>query len=507
MEPYSRFTRIPCVKRKRDSYAIIWVVPRKPFVPLDERFFITYHVYRKELIMKKRETLSSRLGFIFLSAGCAIGLGNIWRFPYVTGKYGGGAFVLIYIIFLILLGLPIIVMEFSVGRSSRLSIAKAMHSLEKKGQKWHLFSYLAMAGNYLLVMFYTTISGWMLSYLFKMIRGDFNGLNNQQVQQTFQDLQASPQLSIFWMIVVVLIGFMVCLLGLQKGVEKITKLMMGSLLAVMLLLVIKSFTLPGFIEGIKFYLVPDFQKLMNEGIFNAIYAAMGQAFFTLSVGMGGMTIFASYLDKKRTLTGESINIMILDTFVALTAGLIIFPACFTFGVDVSSGPSLVFVTFPNIFNAMGNAQLWGTLFFIFMNFASLSTIIAVFENIVSFSIDMFQWTRIRSVIVNLLLIIILSIPAAIGSNILSFIQPLGPHSAILDLEDFLVSNIIMPIGSLVFIFFCTRKMGWGWNHFIDEANSGKGTKFPEKARYYVSYLLPIIILFIFIAGLINTFSR
>ncbi|MDE6195911.1 MAG: sodium-dependent transporter [Erysipelotrichaceae bacterium] len=455
--------------------------------------------------MKKREKLSSRLGFIFLSAGCAIGLGNIWRFPYVTGKYGGGAFVLIYILFLILLGLPIVIMEFSIGRSSQLSIAKAIHALERKGQKWHLFSYFGMAGNYLLVMFYTTISGWMLAYLFKMLKGDFNGLNNQQIQQTFQDLQASPQANIFWMAIVVLIGFAVCSFGLQKGVEKITKLMMGSLLAVMLLLVIKSFTLPSFIEGVKFYLVPDFTKLMDEGLFNAIYAAMGQAFFTLSIGIGGMTIFASYLDKKRTLAGESINIMVLDTFVALTAGLIIFPACFSFGVDVSSGPGLVFVTLPNIFNAMGNAQLWGTLFFVFMNFAALSTIIAVFENIVSFSIDKFGCSRKVSVMINLIVILILSIPAAIGFNLLSSVQPLGPNSTILDFEDFLVSNIMMPIGALVFVFFCTRKMGWGWKSFMQEVNSGKGLKFPEKARFYVSYLLPIIIIFIFIAGLIDTF--
>lgn len=455
--------------------------------------------------MKKREKLSSRLGFIFLSAGCAIGLGNIWRFPYVTGKYGGGAFVLIYILFLILLGLPIVIMEFSIGRSSQLSIAKAIHALERKGQKWHLFSYFGMAGNYLLVMFYTTISGWMLAYLFKMLKGDFNGLNNQQIQQTFQDLQASPQANIFWMAIVVLIGFAVCSFGLQKGVEKITKLMMGSLLAVMFLLVIKSFTLPSFIEGVKFYLVPDFTKLMDEGLFNAIYAAMGQAFFTLSIGIGGMTIFASYLDKKRTLAGESINIMVLDTFVALTAGLIIFPACFSFGVDVSSGPGLVFVTLPNIFNAMGNAQLWGTLFFVFMNFAALSTIIAVFENIVSFSIDKFGCSRKVSVTINLIAILLLSIPAAIGFNLLSSVQPLGPNSTILDFEDFLVSNIMMPIGALVFVFFCTRKMGWGWKSFIQEVNSGKGLKFPEKARFYVSYLLPIIIIFIFIAGLIDTF--
>lgn len=455
--------------------------------------------------MEQREKLSSRLGFIFLSAGCAIGLGNIWRFPYVTGKYGGGAFVLLYLFFLIILGLPIIIMEFSVGRSSRQSVARSFHILEKPKQKWHLFSYVAMLGNYLLVMFYTTIAGWMLAYFFKMIQGSFQGLDADQVSQIFLDLQASPKQCVFWMVIIVIIGCSICALGLQKGVEKITKFMMSALLGVMLLLVVKSLTLPNALEGVMFYLIPNFERLASEGIFNAIFAAMGQAFFTLSIGMGGMAIFGSYIDKKRSLTGESINIMVLDTFVAIMAGLIIFPACFAYNVDAGSGPGLVFVTLPNIFNSMSGGQLWGSLFFIFMNFAALSTIIAVFENIVSFSMDVFHWSRKQSVILNLFLLILGSIPTAIGFSILSGFQPLGEGSAVLDLLDFLVSNVIMPLGSLVFLFFCTRRFGWGWENFIKEANAGEGISFPVKTRFYISYVLPLIVIGIFIFGLIEKF--
>lgn len=448
-----------------------------------------------------REKLSSRLGFIFLSAGCAIGLGNIWRFPYMVGKYGGGAFVLVYLFFLIILGLPIIVMEYSVGRGSQKSVAQSFHVLEKKGQKWHLFSYVAMAGNYLLVMFYTTISGWMLSYFVKMLNGDFVGKSPNEINNIFATLQSDPGASVFWMILIVLVGCGICAVGLQRGVEKVTKVMMGLLLGVMLLLVAKSLTLDGAMKGVEFYLIPDFNVLMENGIFNAIYGAMGQAFFTLSIGMGGMAIFGSYIGKERSLAGESFRVLALDTFVATMAGLIIFPACMSFGVDAGSGPGLVFVTLPNIFNAMNNGQIWGTLFFIFMNFAALSTIIAVFENIVSFSIDLFQWSRKKSVILNFIIIVIGSIPCAIGFSILSGFQPLGAGSSVLDLLDFLVSNVIMPVGSLVFLFFCTRKWGWGWKNFIKEANTGKGLTFSEKARFYVSWILPLIVIFIFLFGL------
>lgn len=449
----------------------------------------------------KREKLSSRLGFILLSAGCAIGLGNIWRFPYMVGKYGGGAFVLVYLFFLIILGLPIIVMEYSVGRGSQKSIAQSFHVLEKKGQKWHLFSYVAMAGNYLLVMFYTTIAGWMLAYFVKMLKGDFIGLSPDQIGNVFTSLQADPVASVFWMILIVIIGCGICAVGLQRGVEKVTKVMMGLLLGVMVLLVIKSLSLDNAMKGVEFYLIPDFNILKENGIFNAIYGAMGQAFFTLSIGMGGMAIFGSYIDKKHSLTGEGLRVLILDTFVAVMAGLIIFPACMSFNVDAGSGPGLVFVTLPNIFNAMDGGQIWGTLFFVFMNFAALSTIIAVFENIVSFTIDLFQWSRKKSVILNFVIIVIGSIPCAIGFSILSGFQPLGAGSAVLDLLDFLVSNVIMPLGSLVFLFFCTRKSGWGWKNFITEANAGEGLSFPERARFYVSWILPLIVIFIFLFGL------
>ena len=449
----------------------------------------------------KREKLSSRLGFILLSAGCAIGLGNIWRFPYMVGKYGGGAFVLVYLFFLIILGLPIIVMEYSVGRGSQKSVAQSFHVLEKKGQKWHLFSYVAMAGNYLLVMFYTTIAGWMLAYFVKMLKGDFIGLSPNEVGNVFTTLQADPAASVFWMILIVIIGCGICAVGLQRGVEKVTKVMMGLLLGVMILLVVKSLSLDDAMKGVEFYLIPDFNVLKENGIFNAIYGAMGQAFFTLSIGMGGMAIFGSYIDKKHSLTGEGLRVLILDTVVAVMAGLIIFPACMSFNVDAGSGPGLVFVTLPNIFNAMDGGQIWGTLFFVFMNFAALSTIIAVFENIVSFTIDLFQWSRKKSVILNFIIIVIGSIPCAIGFSILSGFQPLGAGSAVLDLLDFLVSNVIMPLGSLVFLFFCTRKSGWGWKNFITEANAGEGLSFPERARFYVSWILPLIVIFIFLFGL------
>lgn len=452
-----------------------------------------------------REKLSSRLGFIFLSAGCAIGLGNIWRFPYITGKYGGGAFVLIYLFFLVVLGIPVVVMEYSIGRKSQRSIAKAFDVLEQKGQKWHWFSYVAMAGNYLLVMFYTTIAGWMLAYFIKMVSGGFVGLDNAGVSEVFTVLQQDPLQSVLFMAAIILIGILICSLGLQNGVEKITKIMMSCLLAVMLLLVVRSVTLPNAMEGLKFYLIPDFDKLYEAGIYNAVYAAMGQACFTLSAGMGGMMIFGSYLDKRRTLGGEALNVMILDTFVAITAGLIIFPACFAYSVAVDQGPGLVFVTLPNIFNAMPLGTVWGTLFFIFMNFAAITTIVAVFENIIAFSMDLFNWSRKKACRVNFVSILLLSIPCALGFSLLSGIQPLGAGSSILDLEDFLVSNVIMPLGAVLIILFCTTKKGWGWKNFIAEANTGEGFHFPQWTRFYISYILPCAVLFIFVMGVLDKF--
>lgn len=456
--------------------------------------------------MEKREKLGSRLGFIFLSAGCAIGLGNVWRFPYITGQYGGAAFVLIYLCFLMLLGVPIMVMEFSVGRGSGMSVAKSFHKLEPKGTKWHLFSYLAMAGNYLLVMFYTTISGWVLAYLLKMMRGEFDGKTADEVSAIFSGLTGNSAQCVFWMVVVVLIGCGICALGLQDGVEKITKVMMVMLLAVIGLLVIKALTLSGAAAGIRFYLVPDFGRVKEAGIATVIYAAMGQAFFTLSVGMGGMAIFGSYIGKDRSLLGESLNVVALDTFVALMAGMIIFPACFSYDVNVGSGPGLVFITLPNIFNHMAGGRFWGSLFFVFMAFAALSTIIGVFENIVSFGIDLFGASRRKVVLVNVVLLIVLSVPSAIGGGVLASIQPFGEGSAILDLEDFLVSNVIMPLGALVYLFFCTRKLGWGFENFLAEANAGEGLRFPAKMRGYLTWILPLIVGFIFVFGLVDKFA-
>lgn len=453
----------------------------------------------------EREKLSSRLGFILISAGCAIGLGNVWRFPHITGQYGGAAFVLIYLFFLLILGLPIMTMEFSVGRASRLSVAKSFEKLEPKGTKWHIFGYFAMIANYLLMMFYTTIGGWMLLYFVKMASGEFVGKNPGEIVTIFENMVASPETLIIWMIITVLLGFGICAMGLQKGVEKITKIMMSSLFVIMVVLVIRAVTLPGASEGLKFYLLPDFKKMAEAGVFEVVSAAMGQAFFTLSIGIGSMAIFGSYIDKDRALLGESLNILTLDTLVAILSGLIIFPACFSFGVSADSGPNLVFITLPNIFNSMAGGRIWGTLFFIFMSFAALSTVIAVFENIISFAMDLWHFSRKKAVIINIFLIIILSLPCALGFNVLSGITPLGAGSNIMDLEDFIVSNNLLPLGSLVYLIFCTTRYGWGWDNFINEANTGKGLKFPKWLRIYVIYIMPLIVLFVFIQGYISKF--
>ena len=453
--------------------------------------------------MKDRESFSSRLGFILISAGCAIGLGNVWRFPYITGKYGGAAFVLIYLVCLFVLGLPIMAMEFSVGRASRKSVASSFRELEPKGTKWHIYSYFAMAGNYILMMFYTAICGWMIAYFFRMAKGDFVGATTEQVSQIFQNLTASPTEMLFWLIISVVIGFGVCSLGLQNGVEKITKIMMSCLLGVMLILVVRAVTLTGAGEGLKFYLMPDFAKMKEAGISNVVMAAMGQAFFTLSIGIGSMAIFGSYIDKDRSLMGESASILVLDTSVALMSGLIIFPACFAFGVNPGEGPSLVFVTLPNIFNEMAGGRIWGTLFFVFMSFAALSTVIAVFENIISFAMDLWNWTRKKAVLVNIVAVTILSIPCVLGFNVWSDVSILG--FGIMDFEDFMVSNNLLPLGSLVYLFFCVSKYGWGWDNFMAEENQGKGMKFPKWIRIYVTYILPLIVLFIFVQGYISKF--
>ena len=446
----------------------------------------------------EREKFSSRLGFILISAGCAIGLGNVWRFPYITGKYGGAAFVLIYLFFLIVLGLPIMVMEFSVGRASQKSIATSFNVLEKKGSKWHIYRYFGMAGNYLLMMFYTTIGGWMLAYFFKMAAGEFEGLDTDGVSAVFADISTDLPTMVFWMAVIVLIGFLVCSFGLQSGVEKISKFMMIILLLLMIALAVNSCLLPGASDGLKFYLLPDFEKLTAYNLSEVVFAAMGQSFFTLSLGIGALAIFGSYIGKERRLTGEAVNIVVLDTCVALISGLIIFPACFAFDINPGEGPGLVFVTLPNVFNEMPLGRLWGSLFFLFMTFAAVTTIIAVFQNIISFAQDLWGWSVKKAVLVNGIAIFLLSLPAIFGNTIWSSFTILG--KGIMDFEDFLESNNILPLGSLVYLLFCVTRYGWGWDNFIKEANTGEGLKFPKKIRVYLTFILPIVVLYIFLQG-------
>ena len=454
----------------------------------------------------EREKFGSRLGFILISAGCAIGLGNVWRFPYITGQYGGAAFILIYLLFLVIFGLPIMTMEFAVGRASRKSIAESFKALEPAGTKWHWFSFIGMAGNYLLMMFYTTVTGWMFAYFFKMLRGDFVDKSVEQVTAQFGELTANPVAVVGFMVLAVVLGFFICSLGLKKGVEKITKFMMVALLAIIVVLAVRSATLPGAAEGLKYYLIPDFSK-MEGRVGEVLFAAMGQAFFTLSIGMGSMAIFGSYIDKDRSLLGESLSISILDTFVAFAAVLIIIPACFAYGLEPGAGPSLIFQTLPNIFKEMAGGRIWGSLFFLFMIFAAVSTVVAVFENIIAFGMDKWGWSRKKSCLINLILVIILSLPCALGFNLLSGFQPLGAGTNVLDLEDFIVSNNILPIGSLVYVLFCClKKKGWGWDNFIAEANCGKGAKMPKWLYFYAKYIIPVIIVYILIQGYISFFA-
>lgn len=448
----------------------------------------------------KRERFSSRLGFILISAGCAIGLGNVWRFPYIVGQYGGAIFVLIYLLFLVVLGAPIMTMEFAVGRASQKSCIKAFETIKPGKKYWRYTGYFQAAGNYVLMMFYTTVGGWMISYFVKMLRGDFQGISSQGVAHIFNQSLQNPVLQVFWMAFVIVLAFGICSLGLQNGVEKITKVMMSSLFVIIFILVIRSLTLSGGQEGLMFYLVPNLQSIQKYGLLEVVFAAMGQAFFTLSLGIGAIAIFGSYIDKSRRLLGETMSVCTLDTLVALLSGLIIFPACFAFGVNPESGPGLVFITLPSIFNEMWLGQLWGCLFFVFMSFAALSTIIAVFENIISIGMDLFDWSRKKAVIINLVLIFALSLPCALGFNLLSGIQPFGAGSTIQDLEDFLVTYNFLPLGSLAYLFFCTSRYGWGFDGFLSEANSGSGIRFPGWTRIYLKYVLPCIVIFIFIQG-------
>lgn len=455
--------------------------------------------------MEKREKLSSRLGFILLSAGCAIGIGNVWKFPYITGLYGGGAFVLVYLFFLIIMGVPMMTMEFAIGRASRKSPLLACKVLEKPGQKWHLQGFMAMAGNYLLMMFYTTVTGWMLHYFYLTATGAFSGADVSLVTEKFPEMLSQPATMVLWMVIVVVAGFSICSFGVQKGVEKITKIMMIALLALIVILAVNSMTLKGGMEGLQFYLLPDFKRMADIGIGTTIVAAMNQAFFTLSLGIGAIAIFGSYIGKEHTLFGESMRVAVLDTFVALFSGLIIFPACYSFGVNADSGPNLIFITLPNIFNHMTGGRLWGSLFFIFMAFAAFSTVIAVFENIISCSMDLTGCSRKKASFINIFLMILLSLPCALGFNLLSGVQPFGDGSTIMDLEDFLVSNIALPIGSLIYLLFCVSRYGWGWKNFIEEANTGKGFKMPEWLHFYMAYILPLIILLIFLLGMKDKF--
>ena len=456
--------------------------------------------------MASREKFSSRLGFILVSAGCAIGIGNVWKFPYITGMYGGAAFILMYLAFLVVLGLPIMVCEFTVGRGSQMGMGRAFEKLEPKGTKWHHLKWISILGSFLLMMFYTMVGGWMLNYAYMEATDKLSGLSGDEVANAFSNMLSSPQTMALWAVVAIVISFGACAFGVQKGVEKVTKVMMLLLLVLMMALAVNSVFLPNASEGIKFYLVPNFKSIAKVGIGNAVFAAMSQAFFTLSLGIGAMEIFGSYLDRKKRITGEAVNIVLLDTLVALMAGFIIIPACFSFGVQPDSGPSLLFITLPNLFNSMKGGRIWGTLFFIFMSFAALSTIIAVFENIVAMFMDMSGWSRKKSVGVNFVLITVLSMPAILGFNLLSNIQPLGDGSTIMDVEDFLVSSNLLPLGSLIFVMFCVRKNGWGFENFLKEANEGKGIKFPQWIRLYMQYILPIIVTIIYLKGYYDTFK-
>lgn len=453
----------------------------------------------------QRERLGSRLGFILLSAGCAIGVGNVWKFPYITGENGGAIFVLIYLFFLVILGIPVMTMEFAVGRASQKSPVVMHRELEPKGSKWHLHGIACLAGCTILMMFYASVTGWMLHYFVCMASGRFSGMDPSQVTQAFPAMLANEKIQIFYTVLVVLIGFFVCSLGLQKGLERVTKYMMLALLVIMLILAIHSVLTPGGQEGLKFYLMPSLERLLDVGIGKVVVAAMNQAFFTLSLGIGAMAIFGSYLNRDRALMGESINVTVLDTFVAFTSGLIIFPACFAYDVQVNSGPELLFVTLPNVFNNLSGGRLWGSLFFVFMSFAALSTIFAVFECIVSCVMDLNQWPRKKVCLVCCVAMLVLTLPCALGWSLLSNVNPFGAGSTIMDLEDFIVSNCLLPLGSLLFVLFCTRRQGWKWENFVAEANTGKGVKVANWMHPYLSYVLPIIILVLFFLGLYDFF--
>lgn len=449
-----------------------------------------------------RESFKSRLGFLLVSAGCAIGIGNVWRFPYVTGQNGGGFFVLFYLLFLVIMGLPVLTMELAVGRASRKSAVLGYKALEKPGSKWHIHGWIAIFGCYMLMMYYTTVSGWMVAYFYKFLRGEFQtGMTAEQTEGVFGSLLGNPLQMGFFMVLTVVVGFFVCSKGLQNGLEKVSKYMMIALLVLIVVLAVHSFTLSGAMEGIKFYLVPNLQTVQEVGLKNVITAAMNQAFFTLSLGVAAMEIFGSYMGKSHTLAGEGIRICALDTFVAIMAGLIIFPACFSYGVEAGAGPRLIFITLPNVFVNMAGGRVWGALFFLFMTFASFSTVIAVFENIMSFCMDMFGFSRNKAALINCIIILLASMPCVLGYNLWSDIHLIGGRD-ILDTEDFIVSNLLLPLGSLVYLLFCVTKWGWGFDRYMEEANTGEGIRIAVKLKPYFQYILPVLILIILIQGLI-----
>ena len=451
----------------------------------------------------KRESLGSQLGFLMLSAACAIGLGNVWKFPYMAGKFGGGVFVLFYLIFLVIFGIPVLLAEYSMGRGSRISPIRFYQELEPQGSKWHLHGPFAMFGNYLLMMFYVNVAGWIIKYFVQTVSGGFDGLSADEVAGVFGGFLSQPGEMLIYMAIVVIVGFLICSFSLQKGLERITKYMMLALFAIMIVLAVNSFTMSGAKEGLGFYLKPDMARAKEAGIGNVIVGAMSQAFFTLGLGVGSMAIFGSYIDKKRSLLGESVKVVCLDTFVALTAGLIIFPACFTHGVEVSAGPPLIFITLPNIFINMAGGRFWGSLFFVFMTFAALSTVLAVFENIVACCMDLFGWSRKKSCLINCLAMLVLATPCALGFNVWSGFVPFADGTNVLDLEDFILSNCLLPIGAFMFIVFCTSKKGWGWDEFKAEANEGKGMKVKDWMRPYMTWVLPLMIAALFVYGIVS----
>lgn len=444
----------------------------------------------------ERESFKSRTGFLLVSAGCAIGIGNVWRFPYVVGQNGGGLFVLFYLIFLVLMGIPVLTMEFAVGRASGKSAVLSYKTLEKPKSKWHIHGWFCMLGCYMLMMYYTTVSGWMTSYFYKFATGEFEtGMDSKSVSNVFNNLTSSPIEMLIWIFIITALGFFVCSKGVQKGLEKVSKFMMVALLVLIVVLAIHSVTLSGAKEGLSFYLIPDFERVSKIGLGDVITSAMSQAFFTLSLGIAAMEIFGSYMKKDHTLTGEAVRICCLDTFVAIMAGLIIFPACFSYNVEAGQGPALIFDALPNVFVNMAGGRIWGTLFFLFMTFASFSTVIAVFENLVSFVSDTFKISRKKSSVINFAIVFITSLPCMFGFNLLSGVNVLG--MGILDMEDFVVSNILLPLGSLVYLLFCVTKFGWGFDNYYNECNTGKGMKLPRIVKPYLQYVLPILILIVF----------